>query len=62
MRRRQVQAERPNPPPAPISVIWAMPEQMRALPGCCPKCGEHVGRKLREHTKTCGIDPRLLTA
>jgi hypothetical protein len=56
MRRRQAYAERPNPPPRPIEVLWATPDPPRAAAGCCPKCGKLVGqRHIRAHAKTCAV-------
>jgi len=58
MRRREAYAEvaaREAPPTAPIRVIWSEPPL--AKPGHCPRCGQHFGRKLREHALTCPQPP-----
>jgi hypothetical protein len=56
MRRREAYAQ--NQQQAPIKVLWAMPESVRAEAGCCPRCGKLVGQRLiRAHAKTCKGKP-----
>jgi len=54
VRRREALRERAQQegPVAPISVQWAEPA-VRAKAGHCPRCGKHVGRAVRAHTRYC---------
>lgn len=58
--RRLAEQER-GTQPAPIAVLWAMPEPVRFKAGHCPRCGSHIGRALRSHTKICDGTPVVVT-
>lgn len=51
-RRRVIQRER-GPQPAPPPAMPGAVASPRAPAGHCPKCGAHVGRAIRAHSKTC---------
>jgi hypothetical protein len=54
-RRRVAYAERgPQPAPEPPVAVWAEPDKPAwTPPGCCPKCGKHIGRGMRGHAVNC---------
>jgi hypothetical protein len=61
MRRREAMAERFHEEQhleaariaAELAAQASQPNYPILPPGVCPKCGEHVGRAFREHTRIC---------